>query len=76
MRDKAVFELLFGITNAEILAMRSEFNRLKGEVERAETEHQNVLAFLRDSGTASRAVAQQDLEAAVADGARSRGRAG
>ena len=65
-KRKAVFELLFGITSAEILAMRSEFNKLKGDVEKAEAEHQNVLAFLRDSGTASRALAQQGLEDAVA----------
>jgi hypothetical protein len=67
-KRKAVFELLFGITSAEILAMRSEYNRLRGEVERAETEHQNVLAFLRDSRTASRIVAQQNLDLAVAEG--------
>jgi hypothetical protein len=66
-KRKAVFELLFGITNAEILAMQSEFNRLKGDVEKAETEHHSVLAFLRDSGTASRTDAQQDLEAAIAE---------
>jgi hypothetical protein len=66
-KRKAVFELLFGITNAEILAMRSEFNSLKGELGKAETQHQNILAFLRDSRTTDRAVAQQELETAVAD---------
>jgi hypothetical protein len=66
-KRKAVFELLFGITDAEILAMRSEFNRLKGELEKTDTEHRNVLAFLRDSRTADRSIAQQELEAAVAD---------
>jgi hypothetical protein len=66
-KRKAVFELLFGITNTEILAMRSEFNRLKGELEKTDTEHRNILAFLRDSRTADRSVAQRELEAAVAD---------
>lgn len=66
-KRKAVFELLFGIADAEILAMRSDFNRLKGEVEKTEAEYQSVSAFLRDSGTTSRAIAQQDLEAAVAE---------
>ena len=66
-KRKAVFELLFGITNAEILAMRSEFNRLRGELEKTDTEHRNVLAFLRDSRTSDRSVAQRELEAAVAD---------
>lgn len=66
-KRKAVFELLFGITDVEILAMRSEFNRLKGEIDRADTEHRSILSFLRDSRTASRAVAQQGIDAAVAE---------
>jgi len=66
-KRKAVFELLFGITDAEILAMQSKFNKLKGELQVTETQHQTVLSFLRNSRTEDRAVAQQSLEAAVAD---------
>ena len=66
-KRKAVFELLFGITNAEILALQSRFNKLKGDLQVTETQHQTVLSFLRNSRTEDRAVAQQSLEAAVAD---------
>jgi hypothetical protein len=66
-KRKAVFELLFGITNAEILALQSRFNKLKGDLQVTETQHQTVLSFLRNSRTEDRAVAQQSLEAAVVD---------
>jgi hypothetical protein len=65
-KRKAVFELLFGLTDAGILRMRSELTELNGEVERAETEHRTVLAFLRDSGTTSRAAAEQAMAEAHA----------
>lgn len=62
-KRKAVFELLFGITDEETLRLRSEINSLKGKIEPAEAEHKLVLEFLRSSGTASRI----DAERAVAD---------
>ena len=66
-KRKAVFELLFGLTDVSILKMRSDLNALNAAVARAETEHQTVLAFLRDSSTASRADAEQAMAAAAAD---------
>jgi DNA repair ATPase RecN len=54
-KRKAVFELLFGLTHPGILKMQSDLNTLNGTVAVAEAEHETVLAFLRDSGTASRA---------------------
>jgi hypothetical protein len=67
-KRKAVFELLFGITSAGILKMRSDLNALTAAVTAAEAEHHNVLAFLRASRTASRMEAEQALaDAATAE---------
>ena len=41
--------------------------KLKGDLQVTETQHQTVLSFLRNSRTEDHAVAQQSLEAAVAD---------
>ena len=41
--------------------MRSDLNALNAEVTAIEAEHQNVLAFLRDSQTASRTQVEQDI---------------
>lgn len=68
-KRKAVFELLFGITTPEILAMHSRVNTLKGEITEAENSHRIVLDFLRASGTTSRIQAEQALAAAL-DGQR------
>jgi hypothetical protein len=65
-KRKAVFELLFGLTDAEILAMRSRVNTLNAEVSKAEAERQAVLGFLRDSNTTGREEAEQAMAAAVA----------
>lgn len=61
-KRKAVFELLFGITDSEILQMRSDLALGNGELEQAVRDHDVVLQFLRDSNTASRteALAAQD----------------
>jgi hypothetical protein len=64
-KRKAVFELLFGLTDAGILKMQSDLNTLNGSIATAETEHDTVLAFLRDSGTTSRVEAEQAIAAAA-----------
>jgi AAA domain len=53
-KRKAVFELLFGITNPRILTLRSEMNRMNGDIEIADRERDIVLTFLHDSNTTSR----------------------
>ncbi|PSL51538.1 AAA domain-containing protein [Saccharothrix carnea] len=63
-KRKAVFELLFGLTDREILALRSAFSRLKGEIDIAETQHDTVVQFLRDSGTSGREEAELAFERA------------
>ncbi len=65
-KRKTVFELLFGLTNVAILKMRSDLNALNASIAGADTEYQTVLAFLRDSNTASRAEAEQAMAAAAA----------
>jgi DNA repair exonuclease SbcCD ATPase subunit len=63
-KRKAVFELLFGLTDSEILALSSTMSRLKGEIDTADTKHNTVVKFLRDSGTSSREEAELALERA------------
>lgn len=63
---KAVFEILFGLTDPEILGLRSDVNLLNGTIKEAEKEHETVLAFLRDSNTARREEADQAIERAMA----------
>ena len=53
-KRKAVFELLFGLTNADVLKMRSEINTLRSSLEEAKTAHATVDRFLVDTGIASR----------------------
>lgn len=53
-KRKAVFELLFGITNADVLRMRSEINSLKAELDQARTAYATVDRFLAESGIAHR----------------------
>lgn len=65
-KRKAVFELLFGITDAQVLSLRSRQAILNGEVIRAENEHRIVLAFLRESRTTSREEAEIAVLEAVA----------
>jgi hypothetical protein len=47
--------------------MRSDLNVLHASIAAADTEHKTVLAFLRDSNTASRAEAEHAMAAAAAD---------
>lgn len=60
-KRKTVFELLYGLTSPAILKMRSDFNSLNARVAATEAEHQNVLAFLRDSQTASRTQVERNI---------------
>ncbi|GAA4181165.1 hypothetical protein GCM10022252_05090 [Streptosporangium oxazolinicum] len=53
-KRRAVFELLFGLADAEILNLRSKISKLKGDIGEAETRHATVVQFLHDSGTESR----------------------
>ncbi|MEV0070801.1 AAA family ATPase [Amycolatopsis sp. NPDC050768] len=63
-KRRAVFELLFGLTDADILAMRSRVNKLKGDIDKADKEHSTVVEFLRTSGTTARSDAVEIYEAA------------
>ncbi len=53
-KRKAVFELLFGLTNSDVLKMRSEINTLKASLDQAKTAYATVDRFLAESGIASR----------------------
>jgi hypothetical protein len=53
-KRKSVFELLFGITTADMLQMRSEINILKGQIDNAEHDAAVVAEFLATTGLASR----------------------
>ncbi|WP_431880739.1 hypothetical protein [Micromonospora chalcea] len=50
-KRKAVFELLFRLTNEEILSLRSEANRLNGQVATAQKETETIRSFLRTTNT-------------------------
>lgn len=52
-KRRAVFELLFDLTNSDILDLRSQINRIRGEWEDADRESKVVLKFLEDSNTPS-----------------------
>jgi hypothetical protein len=54
-KRKAVFELLFGLTDKQILALRSRVNQLNSDVAAAEKETKTIRGFLRDSNTTSKA---------------------
>jgi hypothetical protein len=53
-KRRAVFELRFGLTSADILNTRLEINTLKATLDQARTAYATVDRFLLDSGTASR----------------------
>ncbi|MFD6473225.1 AAA family ATPase [Streptomyces anulatus] len=62
-KRRAVFELLFGLTDPEILALQSKATVLNGKIDAADLHLRTVLDFLRDSNTSSR----EDVEHALAD---------
>lgn len=53
-KRKAVFELLFAITSAELLQMRSEINTLRSDIEIASRQAAIVQQFLMDAGITAR----------------------
>jgi hypothetical protein len=65
-KRKAVFELLFGLTDAGALSQRSLVNELKGKIDAAEVEARNVASFLTSSNTTTREQALALVERAVA----------
>ncbi|GAB3448558.1 hypothetical protein [Actinophytocola sediminis] len=66
-KRKSVFELLFGLTDAEILRLRSELATRNGERDQANHDHSLVVQFLRDSGTTSRITAENAVQTATRD---------
>ncbi|GAA1858681.1 hypothetical protein GCM10009836_43640 [Pseudonocardia ailaonensis] len=63
-KRKAVFELLFGLTDPSILDMRSVLGEKNGELAQAKRDYATVLDFLRDSETQGREAAEAALAAA------------
>jgi hypothetical protein len=64
-KRKTVFELLFGLTDPEILRLRSELAVRNGELDQATHDYTLVVQFLRDAGTTSRISAEEAQETAV-----------
>lgn len=62
-KRKSVFELLFGITTADMLEMRSQINQLKGQIDAAQHDAGVVAEFLAATGLSSRL----ETEAALTD---------
>ncbi|OZC63646.1 hypothetical protein CH306_25995 [Rhodococcus sp. 15-725-2-2b] len=57
-KRKAVFELLFGLTNPTILDLQSEVARTRGQYEQAQHDYLVVRQFLEDSNTQNRIEAE------------------
>ncbi|WP_245796373.1 AAA family ATPase [Actinacidiphila alni] len=72
-KRKAVFELLFKLTDPEILGMQSRVNVLNGEIDDADSHLNTILDFLRDSNTSSREDVEQSLRDAAAEQESARG---
>lgn len=66
LKRRVVFELLFGLTDADILDLRTRANELAGKISAAEARHAAVIEFLTESGTTQREEAQRRLDAAEA----------
>lgn len=64
-KRKSVFELFFGLTDADILDMQSQVNQLKGEIAEARREFDTINQFLSGSGTKARFDAELAYENAV-----------
>jgi hypothetical protein len=65
-KRKAVFEILFRITDADLLELHSEIARLNKKITEAERDSNIVLSFLHDSGTTGRIEAEQSMTTARA----------
>lgn len=63
-KRRTVFELLFRLTDPELLAKHSRVSVLNAEIATAEDHHKTVLHFLRESNTQTRGDAQFALEEA------------
>ncbi|WP_354642914.1 AAA family ATPase [Kitasatospora camelliae] len=66
-KRKAVFELLFKLTDPGILALQSEVNVLNGKIDTADEHLNTILGFLSDSNTSSREEVEQSLQEAAAE---------
>ncbi|MBX7450858.1 AAA family ATPase [Mycolicibacterium sp. 3033] len=66
-KRKAVFELLFDITSASMLQMRSEVNSLKSQIDDANRDAVTVRQFLADTGLTDRNEALTGFEQAKQD---------
>ncbi|MCC5032284.1 hypothetical protein DMH02_003190 [Streptomyces sp. WAC 00631] len=66
-KRKAVFELLFGLTDPDILSLQSEVNVLNGSIDSAAKQHKTVLDFLRDTNTSSRDEVEEQLRDTLAE---------
>ncbi|WTD24907.1 AAA family ATPase [Streptomyces anulatus] len=66
-KRKAVFELLFKLTDPEVLSMQSRVNVLNGEIDSADKNLQTILSFLNESNTRSREEVEQQLQAAASE---------
>lgn len=66
-KRKAVFELLFRLTDPEILSMQSSVNVLNGEIDKAADHLKTILDFLSDSNTSGREEVEQKLAEATAE---------
>ncbi|MET8092104.1 AAA family ATPase [Micromonospora sp. NPDC005220] len=64
-KRKAVFELLFGLTDEHVLELRSKRNLLNEKITVAERENVAIRTFLSDSNTTARIDAEAAITAAV-----------
>ncbi|WP_280308539.1 AAA family ATPase [Nocardia abscessus] len=67
LKRRTVFELLYGLTDAEILDWRANSNALAHEIAVAEARHTAVVDFLQESGTGQRDEAENRLHLAEAN---------
>lgn len=67
LKRRTVFEILFGLTDAQILDMRAQVSSLAGEIAAAEGRYTAVIDFLNDSGTGQREECERQLRAAAAN---------
>ncbi|MFC4859309.1 AAA family ATPase [Actinophytocola glycyrrhizae] len=64
-KRRTVFELLFGLTDPEILDLRTTVTEIQEKIAAATVGHKTVVEFLENSGTRQRDEAQSALREAV-----------
>lgn len=64
LKRRTVFEILYGLTDFEILELRAQANGLAHDIDVAEARHAAVVDFLHESGTKQREEAERKLHAA------------